>query len=124
MNVLKIVKGSDVTIKVNGEELCFVTDFSAKENRGSYEIEEILSDECFDVVNEKTDYTITLLALSMMDGSVFEDSPFTLDVLCDGVCYRYLSCLLKEKQRDINGSKQLTDKYVITAKALRVIEDE
>lgn len=123
MNVLKIVKGSDVTIKVNGEELCFVTDFSAKENRSSYEIEEILSDECFDEVNEKTDYTITLLALSMMDGSVFEDSPFTLDVLCDGVCYQYLFCVLKEKQRDINGSKPLTDKYVITAKVLRVIEN-
>lgn len=124
MNVLKITKGSDVTIKVNGEELCFVTDFSAKENKGSYEIEEILADECFDVINEKNDYTITIMALSMMDGSVFENAPFNLDVLCDNSCYRYLSCVLKEKERVINGSKPLTDKYVITAKGLRVIDDE
>lgn len=124
MNVLKITKGSDVTIKVNGGELCFVTDFSAKENKKCYEIEEILADECFDIVNEKSEYTITIMALSMMDGSVFENAPFTLDVLVDGVSYRYLSCVLKEKQRDINGSKPLTDKYVITAKSLRVIEDE
>ena len=124
MNVLKITKGSDVTIKVNDEELCFVTDFSAKENRGCYQIEEILSDECFDVVNEKKDYTITIMALSMMDGSVFESAPFTLDVLCDNSCYRYLSCALKEKERVVNGSKPLTDKYVITAKGLRVIDDE
>ena len=124
MNVLKVTKGSDVTIKVNDEELCFVTDFSAKENKKCYEIEEILCDECFDIVNEKSEHTITIMALSMMDGSRFDNSPFTLDVFVDGVCYRYLSCVLKEKVRDINGSKPLTDKYVITAKSLRVIENE
>lgn len=124
MNVLKVTKGSDVTIKVNGEELCFVTDFSAKENKKCYEIEEILADECFDIVNEKSDYTITIMALSMMDGACFENSSFTLDVLVDGVCYRYLSCVLNEKERVVNGSKPLTDKYVITAKGMRVIDDE
>ena len=124
MNVLKITKGSDVTIKVNDEELCFVKDFSAKENRGSYEIQEFLADECFDVVNEKKDYTITLIALSMMDSSVFDLAPFTLDVLCDDVCYRYINCILKGKERVINGSKPITDKYVINATGLRVIENE
>ena len=75
-------------------------------------------------MNERNEYTITIMALSMMDGACFNNSLFTLDVLVDGVCYRYRFCVLKEKQRDIKGSKPLTDKYVITAKSLRVIEDE
>ena len=77
MNALKITKSSDVKILVDDEALCFVTDFSAKENRDAYEIEEILADECVDVVNNKKDYTIVITAYSMLDGSVFEKFDYT-----------------------------------------------
>ena len=108
MNALKITKSSDVKILVDDEALCFVTDFSAKENRDAYEIEEILADECVDVVNNKKDYTIVITAYSMLDGSVFE----------------YYGCALVSFQRDINSSKPLIDRYVIRAKGMRVNENE
>ena len=124
MNTLKITKSSDVKILVDDELLCFVMDFSAKENRDAYEIEEILADECVDVVNNKKDYTIVITAYSMLDGSVFEKSPFTLKAVCDSSVFEYYGCALVSFQRDINSSKPLTDRYVIRAKGMRVKENE
>ena len=124
MNTLKITKSSDVKICANDTPLCFVTDFSAKENRNAYEIEEILSDEYVDVVNSKKDYTITITAYTMLDGSVFDNSPFTLKAVCENSVFEYYGRALKSKQRDIDSSKPLTDRYVIRAKGMRVTENE
>ena len=123
MNTLKITKGKDVQICVGDTPLCFVTDFFAKENRDAYKIEEILSDEYVDVVNSHKDYTIIITAYSMLDGSVFATTPFILKALCETSVFEYYGCELLSFQRDIDSSKPLTDKYVITAKGMRVVEN-
>ena len=59
----------------------------------------------------------------MMDGSVFENSPFILKAVCDNSIFEYYGCQLISSQRDIDSSKPLTDRYVITAKGMRVTDN-
>ncbi len=119
MNTLKISKGTDVSIKVDFKEVYFIKDFSAKEIAEVYKIEEMLSDTEFDFVRQKKGYILNIVALSHFDSSVFERHGFTLTVNIGDSRYDYYDCYLKEKVRDINSDKPITDRYTIIAQSMR-----
>lgn len=122
MNTLKILKGSDIKISVNYEQLCFVKNFSAKEVVDVYNIEEILSDAAVDFLKLKKGYVLTITALSHLDSSVFNKEPFTVIVDDGETVYQYFDCRLVKKERDVNGDKPILDKYTIAALTLKVSE--
>ncbi len=124
MNTLRILKGKDITISVDGTVLCFVTDFVAQESEERYEIKEFLSNEPVDSVELKKCYELKITALTHFNKKVFEKQPFTLRV-CDGdTAYEYVSCRLKSAVRDVNASKPIVDKYTIVAQDMKVLEGQ
>ena len=122
MNTLRVLKGKDVELAVNGELLCFVIDFSAKEIKDSYPITEILSDTCVHNVPLTPRYELNVTALSHLDGRVFEQDCFELSVMLSEQKYVYKNCTLTKKQKDINEDKPIVDGYTITATQLEVME--
>ncbi|MBE6824879.1 MAG: hypothetical protein E7513_05980 [Ruminococcaceae bacterium] len=124
MNTLRILKGKDITITVDGTVLCFVTDFVAHESEERYEIEEILNSDAVDSVQLRKSYELNITALTHFNKKVFEKQPFTLRV-CDGdTAYEYVSCRLKSYYRDVNSSKPIVDKYTIVAQDMKVLEGQ
>lgn len=124
MNIVKVVKGNDVKLSVDDKILCFVTDFTAKENTQCYEIKEMLSDECVDTINKKKTYTLCIKAFSHFDSSVLRKSSFTLKVECDAFSYEYLFCNLKSCEKEVTQNKPLIYSYIIDAKEMRGEHDE
>lgn len=122
MNTLRITKGNDIEIAVNGQMLCFVTDFVAQEKHEVYEIEEMLSDESIDNIVLKTSYELSITALSHLDSKVFDKENFTITVCDKTKMYEYSNCLLKSKVRDVSGSKPVVDKYTIVASSMKIVE--
>ena len=119
MNTLNISKGSDVSMKVDFNDVYFIKEFSAKEIADVYKIEEMLSDTEVDFVRYKKGYLLSITALSHFDSSVFKRDGFTLTVYVGDSRYDYYNCHLKERVRDINGGKPIMDKYTIIAQAMR-----
>lgn len=126
MNTLRIVKGKDIEICVNGDVLCFVTDFVAKEQRRFYKIDEILSEDSVDEIELACTYQLTVTALSHFDSSVFENDGFTLTVNDKSEIYEYSGCRLIEKRLDVNASGPIVNKFIIEAKSLNAqeVQDE
>ncbi len=124
MNIVRIVKGNDVKLSVDDKILCFVTDFTAKENVLCYEIKEFLNGENVDTINKKKAYTLCVKAFSYFDSSVFEKESFTLKVECDAFSYEYLFCNLKSCEKEVSQNKPLIYSYTIEAKEMRVERDE
>ncbi len=122
MNTLRILKGKDITITVDDTVLCFVTDFVAKETSDVYNIEEILSDEYVDSINEKESYVLTITALTHLNEKLFEHEPFVLRVSDGENIYEYSGCVVKEKVRDASASKPIVDKYTVSATKMRELE--
>lgn len=120
MNTLKILRGKDIVISVNYEQLCFVKNFSAKEVADAYKIEEILSDDVVDFIKLKKGYVLTIEALSHFDSSVFGREPFTVTVDDGEASYQYFDCRLVKKERDVNADKPIIDRYTIVALKLKV----
>ncbi|MBQ2970934.1 MAG: hypothetical protein IJO20_05685 [Ruminococcus sp.] len=119
MNTLRISKGSDISIKINFEDVYFIKEFCAKEIADVYKIEEMLSDTEVDFVRYKKGYVLSITALSHFDSSVLNRDGFTLSVDDGESRYDYYNCYLKERVRDINGNKPITDKYTIIAQSMR-----
>lgn len=122
MNTLRITRGKDVTLSVNGDLLCFVTDFSAKEISESYPISEFLSDTYVTQLPLKKRYELTITALSHLDEKVFEKKAFELSVELSDQKYVYKNCSLIKKQKDVNSDKPIVDRYTIVATELEVME--
>lgn len=126
MNHLRITKGTDISLSVNDTTLYGVTDFVSDEKYSHYEINEFLSGEPFDTVNEQKHYELELVALSLFDFDVLTESNFTLTVCDKSRIYTYEGCNLFEKKRVADGAKNVCDKYKITAKSMTQseVEDE
>ena len=124
MNHLRITKGSDISLSVNGTMLYGVTDFVSEEEYIGYDINEFLSGEPYDTVNEKIHYRLELVALSLFNFEVLKNSNFTLTVSETGRVYTYEGCNLFGKKRVANGSKNVCDKYMIRAKTMTQSEAE
>lgn len=122
MNTLRITKGNDIEITVDGQMLCFVTDFVAQEKRGVYEIQEMLSDDVVDNIALKTSYELSITALSHLDSKVFDKENFKITVSDKTKTYEYSNCLLKSKVRDVSGAKNVVDKYTIVASDMKIVE--
>ncbi len=122
MNTLRITKGSDVKLSVDGESLFFVTDFCAQESCEQYPIREFLSDTDVDKIMLKKNYKITITALSHLDKAVFCKDFFTLTVDDSDTVYEYLSCQLLDHTRDIKPDKPIVDKYTIIASDMKTYE--
>lgn len=122
MNTLRILKGKDITLSVDGTVLCFVTDFVAQESSDVYKIEEFLSDSEVDNINLQKSYVITITALTHLNQSVFDKESFTLRIDDSSTAYEYVNCRLKDKKREILSSKPITDKYTIIASDMKVLE--
>lgn len=122
MNTLRVLKGKDVELAVNGESLCFVVEFSAKEIKDSYPITEFLSDTYVESVPLKPLYELNVTALSHLDSRVFEEDSFELSVMLSDQKYVYKNCSLTKKQKDVNEDKPIVDRYTITATQLEVTE--
>lgn len=122
MNALRISKGKDIKLCVDDEQLCFVTDFSAKEISDSYPVSEILSDIYVAQLPLKKHYVICITALSHLDEKVFDKADFVLSVEIENTKYVYKNCVLKEKQKDVNGAKPIVTKYTLAASELETLE--
>ena len=119
MNIVRVVKGNDVSLSVCDKVLCFVTDFKVSEIVNEYEIREILSDKCVDTVNKEKKYTIKITALSHFDDSVFENDGFTLKARCDSFSHEYLLCKLVKIEKEMNENKPILNSYTIEAESMR-----
>ncbi len=115
MNTLRISKGKDIKLSVNGELLCFVIDFSAKEISDSYPITEFLSDVYVDQLPLATHYEIVLTAYSHLDERLLEGGNFDLCVELDDIKCVYKNCTLTKKERDAKPHKEIVDRYHIRA---------
>lgn len=122
MNTLRVLKGKDVELALNGELLCFVVDFSAKEMKDSYPITEFLSDTYVDNIVMKPRYELNITTLSHLDSRVFEKDGFELSVQLSDQKYVYKNCSLIKTQKDVNEDKPIVDRYTIIATQLEVTE--
>lgn len=122
MNTLRVLKGKDVELAVDGESLCFVVDFSAKEIKDSYPITEFLSDTYVDNIPLKPRYELSVTALSHLDEKVFEKDSFELSVKLSDQKYVYKNCTLIKTQKDVNEDKPIVDRYTIAATQLEITE--
>lgn len=122
MNTLRILKGKDIDISVDGEKLCFVTDFVAKKSSQFYKIEEFLCAQEVDGIKVKTSYELTLTALTHLDQSVFDKEKFTLCVSMPDNSYEYSPCHLKSVEHDVSASKPIVNRFTIIAENLSILE--
>ena len=118
MTELRITRGGDIRLFIDGDELYGVIDFKAASKKEGYEIQEYLSGEPYCVVNTREKYEISLSVLSLFRSGEAEDG-FTLSVLDGGVCYDYENCTVIGCERDITAGKNVVDKYTLTAKSMR-----
>lgn len=122
MNTLRVLKGNDVSIYINDQLMCFVTDFKSSEISDVYRIEEILSNETVATMNLKKRYILTLTALRAFDSTVFSQDGFKVRCELSDCVYEYYPCRLKEKILDVESSKSLTDRYIIEASDMKISE--
>ena len=117
MTELRIIRGRDILLYINGEQLYGVTDFHAVSRRSSHEIREYLSGQPLAVVNAGEHYELTLKALSLFRPASTADG-FCLKVEDEETVYLYEGCVVTRCERNIRSDKNVTDSYTITAEKM------
>ena len=115
MSELRVIRGRDLELKVDGDVLCGATYFKAVSQSRTREIREFLSGQPVDVLSAGGSHEIELTVLELFAGGVPEDSEFTLSVADGGSEYIYEGCRVVRRERIAPAKANLSDKYLIRA---------
>lgn len=118
MNELKILRGGDIGLYIDGEELFGVVAFTATEKTESHAIYEYLSASPYDAVQQASAYEIRLSVLSLFDRQIAERCRFTLSVVEGDTRYCYEHCRVAEKRREAKENHNVGYTYLIQADKL------
>ena len=118
MSELRVVRGRDLELRLNGEELCGVTFFRAVSQNKANEIREYLSSDPVAVLPGAQRHEIELSALEMFGGAVPEGESFSLSVIDPDSEYVYEGCIVVRKERSLSAKGSLSVKYLIKAEKM------
>lgn len=115
MSIKKLKKGSDLTIKVDGQILPMIRSFVATKVSDKYEIKQMLCEDVVDNINERTTHKIELEVVSDFDNSLLDNQLYQIVVESDDMIYSYSPCYVLSKQTKIDSHSYIYDKYIIKA---------
>ena len=115
MNELRILRGRDVRLFADEEELFGVTAVTASEKYTYHEIREYLSSEAYDRVRQDGGYQIKLTVLSLFDRQLVDLDGFTLSIRGDDTRYAYENCRVLGVQYTARGDKNAEAEFLLEA---------
>ena len=118
MNELRITKGRDLELRINGDTLFGVTSFKAVSKRSERGIREYLSGEPVAAVAASESHEIELKALSLFGGALDGLRDFTLTAADSDAEYEYSGCNVIGRERSAEANARVTDTYTIKAKTM------
>ena len=126
MSELRIIRGKDIELKLNGSPLFGVTEFTSTENKVFHEVKEYMSSKVAARVPQQPEYKIKLRAMSMFDPLIPEDGSFTLSLRYEYEEYVYGGCRVLSREKAAKGIGSPESVYSVTAESCiwREAEDE
>ena len=118
MTELRITKGRDLELRVNGETLYGVTSFRAVSKRSEREIREYLSGEPVAAAAASETHELELKVLSLFGSALDGLEDFTLTAVDPDAEYEYSGCNVTKRVRSVPAGANVTDSYTIKAKAV------
>ena len=126
MNELRIVRGRDIEVKIDGNFTFGITEINVRQKRRYHAVYEFMSSDPVEKVAQRVEYEIKLGIMSMFDFQIPTDRAFTLSMIEDGVEYSYEDCRVTEVSEGAQGNKVASQTFTVEAHDYRerVIEDE
>ncbi len=126
MNELRIVRGRDIEVKIDGELTFGITEIKISQKRRYHAVYEFMSSDPVEKVAQRAEYEIKLGIMTMFDFQIPTDRAFTLSMTEDEVEYSYEDCRVTEISQGAQGNKVASQTFTIEAHDYRerVIEDE
>lgn len=122
MSEFSFLKGSDLTIRLNGEVLGGVKRANCTVCNSAREIKEFLTDKPFESIVESS--FIVLLEMNCTAAEFFDDkySFDTLEISDGQKCVKYSSCRITQIKSEITADKSVEYKVEITAEKRSVCD--
>ncbi len=126
MNELRIVRGRDIEVNIDGDIAFGITEINVRQKRRYHAVYEFMSSAPVEKVAQRAEYEIKLGIMTMFDFQIPTDRAFTLSMIEDRVEYRYEDCRVTEISQGAQGNKVVSQTFTIEAHDYRerVIEDE
>ena len=126
MTELRIVRGRDIALHIDGKPAFGVTELSIKQKYGFHDVREFLDSEPVYRVDQRAVYQIKLSVMALFDKQAPCDREFTLSLIEDGIEYSYTSCRVTEAYTAAQGNRNAEQTFIIEALGLRelLIDDE
>ena len=126
MNELRIVRGRDIEVNIDGDIAFGITEINVRQKRRYHAVYEFMSSAPVEKVAQRVEYEIKLGIMTMFDFQIPTDRAFTLSMTEDEVEYSYEDCRVTEISQGAQGNKVASQTFTIEAHDYRerVIEDE
>ena len=126
MNELRIVRGRDIEVNIDGDIAFGITEINVRQKRRYHAVYEFMSSAPVEKVAQRVEYEIKLGIMTMFDFQIPTDRAFTLSMTEDEVEYSYEDCRVTEISQGAQGNKVAAQTFTIEAHDYRerVIEDE
>ena len=118
MTEIRITRGSDIKMYVNGEPLYGVTDFKAVSVDETHEIREFLSSRPFDTFKTGENHELSLSALSLFNSDALDSDGYTLSVVDGDTVYDYEDCRTLRRERRVEADKYVSDVFTLRAQKM------